>query len=97
MKFKKVSGAWNPANQKEIAGKILNIKEEGGKYKTKVYTLETEKEILDVFGSAVLDPKLEPIANVGNIVKIVFLGKKQGKDSEYKDFDVYLGNNSGGN
>lgn len=91
MKFKKYVGSWNPENQKEIVGKILNIQESGGKYNTKVYTLETENEIIDVFGSAVLDPKIKPICQIGNTIKIVFLGKKQGKDVEYKDFDIFLG------
>ncbi len=90
MKFKKVGGSWNPENQKEIVGKILNIKEKGGKYATKVYTLETKEAVVDVYGSAVLDPKILPISKIGTIVKIIFLGKKQGRDSEYKDFDVFL-------
>ena len=91
MKFKKYVGSWNIEKQKEITGKILNIEEKGGKYETKVYTLETETEIVDVFGSIVLDEKLKSFGQVGNIIKIEYLGKKKGKDAEYKDFDVYRG------
>jgi len=91
MKFKKTGISWDPQKQKEIIGKLLNIQEEGGKYKTKVYTFETEDAVVDVFGSAVLDPKIRPVCQIGNKIKIVFLGMKQGKDAEYKDFDVFLG------
>jgi len=91
MKFKKYVGSWNPDKQKEIIGKIIDVKEEGGKFNTKVYILETDDSVIDVFGSKVLDEKIKPICRIGNTVKIVFLGKKQGKDTEYKGFDVYLG------
>jgi len=95
MKFKKYVGSWNIEKQKEIIGKILNIEEKGGKFESKVYTLETENEIVDVFGSAVLDIKLKPICQIGNIIKIVFLEIKKGKEAEYKDFDVYIGEKGG--
>ena len=91
MKFKKYIGSWDIEKQKEITGKILNTEEKGGKYDTKVYTLETEDAIVDVFGSVVLDEKLKSFGQVGNTIRIVFLGKKQGKDAEYKDFDVFKG------
>ena len=91
MKFKKYVGSWNAENKKEITGKILNIEEEGGKYDTKVYTLETEDEIIDIFGSAVLDKILKPICKIGNTIRILFLGMKQGKDAEYKTYEVSLG------
>ena len=92
MKFKKTGISWDPQKQKEIIGKLLNIQEEGGKYATKVYYLETEYAIVSVFGSTVLDARIQPIAQVGNVIKVVFLGKKESKDGqEYKDFDCYLG------
>ncbi len=91
MKFKKYVGSWDMDKQKEITGKILHIEEKGGKYETKVYTLETETEIVDVFGSAVLDGILSSFGQIGNTVRITFLGKKQGKDAEYKTFEVALG------
>lgn len=92
MKFKKYVGSWNYEQNKEISGKILNIREEAGKFKTRIYVLETEENVFDVFGSQVLDDKMTNMCiKVGDFVKIVFNGMKQGKESEYKDFDVYLG------
>jgi len=91
MKFKKVIGSWNVEKQKEITGKILRVQEQGGKFDTKVYTLETDDAIVDVFGSTVLDDKIKSLCEIGNVVQITFLGKVQGKDAEYKDFDVALG------
>ncbi len=91
MKFKKYVGSWNVEKQKEITGKIIKIKEKAGKYRTKVYVLETKDEVVDVFGSTVLDEKIHSICEIGNYVKIVFLGMKQGKESEYKDYDIFLG------
>ena len=92
MIWKKVGRSWDPGEQKVIVGKLLSIQENGGKYKTKVFSLETKDAIVDVYGSAVLDAKIKPICQIGNIIKIVFLGMKNAKDGqEYKDYDCYLG------
>ena len=92
MKFKKMSGLWSPQQvDDEITGKLLHIQEEGGKYESKVYTIETENAIFNVFGSTVLDDELKIINQIGNIIRIVFKGKVQGATAEYKSFEVYLG------
>jgi len=91
MIWKKVGMSWNPQEQKEIIGKLLSTQENGGKYKTKVYTIETENAIIDIYGSAVLDAKIKPICQIGNMIKIVFLGMKKSKDAEYKDYACYMG------
>ena len=91
MKLKKVGRSWDPQEQKEIIGKLLNVEDSGGKYKTKVYSFETEDAVVDVYGSAVLDAKIKPICQIGNMIKIVFLGMRNGKDDQdYKDYDCYL-------
>lgn len=91
MKYKKVVPTWNPKKAgDQVEGIIIAIQEEGGKFQTRIYTLETETEVIDVFGSKVLDEKIKNICHPEETVKIVFLGRKQGKEAEYKDYDVYL-------
>ena len=94
MKFKKVNkNSWDFQKNKEITGKLLAIEDEVGKFKTKNYIIETEDGIEKVFGSKVLDLKIEAIAKIGNFVKIVFLGLIQPKNGgqEYKDWEIFLG------
>jgi len=92
MEWKQTGFTWNPNNDKEISGKLINIQEEGGKYKTKVYTLITEQGVVDIFGNVVLDAKIQNICQIGNDIKIKFLGMKKSQDgTEYKDFECYLG------
>ena len=61
-----------------------------GKNKSMMYDLETKESIRGVWGGTVLDSKLEMFRE-GDHVKIVFLGKKDGSDAEYKDYDVFKG------
>lgn len=92
--WKRIEGFWNPQQEKdEISGKLLQVKEEVGEFKTKGFVLETEKNIMTISGCAVLNRKMETIA-IGDFVKIVFLGEREGKDKgkkDYKDFDVLKG------
>ena len=92
MIWKKLINPWIPEKENdEIEGKLLRIDEEVGENKSMLYTLETEDSARGVWGSTVLDEKMK-IFEVGNYVKIVFLGRKKGgKKDNYKDFDVYRG------
>lgn len=91
MKFKKLTSPWKPENPNdEISGKLIKIDSEVGENKSMMYIFVTETNIQGVWGSTVLDEKMK-VFNVGNFVKIVFLGKKEGSRKEgYKDYDVYL-------
>lgn len=82
--------SWKPESPgDEIIGVLLRVEDEAGKYKSKVYHLETEDgKQLSIFGSAVLKDKLGYIS-IGDKIKIVFKGEVEGKDSKYKDFEVY--------
>ncbi len=93
IKWKKVGGIWLPQKSKdEISGKLLAVLEEVGEFKSKGYVLETEDEIRTAVGSVVLDRKIKDSGiTIGNLVRIVFLGNKQGDKSDYKDFDVFKG------
>lgn len=91
MVFKLIEpNVWKFENEgDEIIGTLLRVEEDKGKYKSRIYHLETEDgKQLSVFGSTVLNDKMSYIS-IGNKIKIVFKGKVQGKDSEYNDFEVF--------
>lgn len=90
--WKKLISPWIPEKAKdEISGKLIRIDSKVGENKSMMYSLETEKNIQGAWGSIVLDEKMK-FFKVGDFVKIVFLGKKEGNRKEsYKDFDVFLG------
>jgi len=93
MEWKKIGPLWNPENQKEIWGKLLRVEEKvevNGFTYDKLYTLETQDSVVKICGATVLDKQME-IIQVGDNVKIIYLGKKQGKEKEYNDYEVYLG------
>ena len=90
-KWKKLIDAWVPKeNGDQIEGKLLRKRSDIGKNKSMMYDLETKESIRGVWGGTVLDSKLEMFRE-GDYVKIVFLGKKDGSDAEYKDYDVFKG------
>jgi len=92
MNYKKLINPWIPEKEDDaIEGKLLRVDSEVGENKSMFYILETKESIRGVWGSTVLDEKMK-IFEVGNYIKIVFLGKKKGtRAEEYKDFDVYRG------
>ncbi|KKN40019.1 hypothetical protein LCGC14_0737900 [marine sediment metagenome] len=92
MNWKKLTGPFIPEKKgDEISGKLIKVEEEVGTNLSMFYTLETEDSISGVWGSTVLDEKMK-LFEVGNYVKIVFLGLKEGNRKEgYKDFEVHIG------
>lgn len=75
-----------------IEGRYIGKKENVGKNKSNVYTLETEDgRKIGVWGSTVLDSKFQNIG-IGKMVAIEYLGEKTGKTgSRYKDYKVGTG------
>lgn len=92
MKFKKLINPWIPENKDdEISGKLIRIDEKVGENESMMYTIETEESVRGIWGSTVLDEKMK-IFQVGDYVKIVFLGRKEGNKKEsYKDWDCFKG------
>lgn len=72
-----------------IEGVYESKKTDVGKYKSNLYTLKTAQGPVAVWGSAVLDDKMDQVPT-GTEVKIEFLGKKKTEDgsTEYKDFSL---------
>ena len=92
MIWKKLISPWIPEKKyDEISGKLIRVYEKVGKNESMLYVLETEEFVRGVWGSTVLDEMLK-IFEVGDYIKIIFLGKKEGKRKEgYKAFESYRG------
>lgn len=91
MVFQKINpgNIWKPESEgDEVIGILLRVENDAGKYKSKVYHLESDGENITVFGSKVLDD-LMLIIKPGDLIRIVFKGKVKGKDSEYNSYEVY--------
>jgi len=90
MEWKKIEPKlWKPEKvDDEIIGALIGVDSDVGKYKSKVYHLENNGEQNNFFGSTVLDDKMK-YCKIGDTIKIVYKGKKQGKNAEYDDFEVF--------
>jgi hypothetical protein len=96
MDWKKVEvgNTWDVRTAKagdEIVGLFVNKQEDVGENHSKLYTLETDKGNVSVWGTSVLDIRLANV-KIGEEVKIVYLGsvpseKRKGKN--YHNFDVF--------
>lgn len=82
-------GDQNPTwdGQGVIQGTYVKQQSGVGPNKSFLYTLETAEGPMGIWGSTVLDTKFENIP-VGCLVRVEFIGMKQGKRSEYKDYLV---------
>ena len=73
-----------------IAGIYLGMRTEVGENKANLYSLRTDKGVISIWGSTVLDTKL-PFINENDDIKIVYLGEKTGNGSrKYKDFKIQI-------
>jgi|WetSurMetagenome_2_1015567.scaffolds.fasta_scaffold203885_4 hypothetical protein len=80
---------WKPEKvDDEVSGVLVGKEENVGKFKSMVYHIERNGEQFNLFGSTVIDDKLK-YTKLGDLVRIVFKGKKKGKNAEYDDFEVY--------
>jgi len=69
-----------------ISGVLVDV--EKGDYNNKNYSIEVSPtNIITIYGTTVLDRKMKQVL-VGEMVRITFLGEKEGKKGKYKDFKV---------
>jgi hypothetical protein len=75
---------------KEIVGIYLAKEENVGSNNSNLYKLEVGEDVVGVWGSTVLDNKMN-LAKPGDEVKIVYLGKAKNPKTgrEYKNYEVY--------
>jgi hypothetical protein len=103
MAQEKIDGTWEeidaadseifhfPDDGKELTGTLLQVDEDVGTYGSKLYHIETEGGLSAVWGSQVLDRRLQRV-NIGDEIKIVYKGIRTSEKSgrEYKDFAVLV-------
>jgi hypothetical protein len=86
-----MSPTWDYKNQKELIGTFVGAETGIGPNNSNMYKFKTEKGIVGVWGTTLLDTRLKNL-EPGEEVKLVYLGKKPSpkrKGSYYHDFEVY--------
>lgn len=79
---------WDKENP--LDGVLVNVDNEVGPNKSKMYTIKTGDSETKLWGSTVLDDKLMGVPN-GTHVKIEYNGKQMGKKgTQYHDFKVFI-------
>src|SRR3990167_9375780 len=97
MAWKSVKGetnfnqVWDFDLEPVIEGKLLEKKENVGPSESNMYEVETAKGIFSVWGTTVLDNRIE-IIPVGSLVKIMYKGRKTNPKNgrSFKDFEVWI-------
>ena len=77
--------------QAPITGKLVGVKTNIGPNESNLYSLQTDKGVVGVWGSTVLDTKFAGIQN-GSMVKIEPMGKQKSEKTgrTYQDFRVFV-------
>lgn len=93
MTFEKVEvNTWKPVADNEAVEGIFVKAESGvGANNSALYHVEVDGKPVAIWGSAVLDPKMNAV-KPGDLIKIVYLGKGEAKGGHNaaKLFDVYI-------
>ena len=77
-----------------IEGKLIDRRENGGKYGNESYTLENDDGVFIVFGTTVLEDRMKSIA-IDDLIRIVFKGiEKNKRDENIKIFEVFRKRNT---
>ena len=72
-----------------IEGRLMEKRENGGKYGNASYLIENDKGVHVVFGTTVLESRMRAV-ETGDMVRIVFKGVEKNKRSEdTKIFEVF--------
>lgn len=83
---------WIPETENEfIEGVLISKKQDVGVNKSCVYVVETSLGVKNVWGSTILDSRMDLI-EVGSKIKILYkgLGEKKGGKNPPKIFKVYI-------
>ena len=86
----KFNPVWNPQEVPTIEGVLIESKPNVGKWNHTVYEVKTgDGVIYSVWGTKLLSKQLDPLP-LNSYIKIQYLGKKQGKNNAYHDYDVFV-------
>lgn len=93
MAFEKVEvDTWKPQETNEsVEGIFIKAEQNVGTNNSALYSMEVKDKPVAVWGSAVLDPKMNAV-RPGDLIKIVYLGKGEAKGGHNapKLYDVYI-------
>jgi len=80
---------WDSTSTTPLIGKYIGMKTNVGPNQSNLYNIQNEEdgEIWGVWGSAVIDSKFAEIP-LHSRVRIEYLGKKDGKRGQFKDYSV---------
>lgn len=82
---------WDYENQPEFVGTYIASQSDVGPNHSNMYDFSTPEGNVGVWGNTILDNRLKN-CNVGDEVKIVYLGKEESKKTKgrsYHNFDVF--------
>lgn len=93
MAFERVEiDTWKPQEKDEsVEGIFMKAEPEVGTNKSMLYSIDVEGKPVAIWGSAVLDTKMNAV-KPGDLIKIIYLGKGEAKGGHNapKLFDVYI-------
>lgn len=93
MTFEKVEiDTWKPLEEnQEIVGIFVKAEQNVGTNNSALYHMEVDKKPVAVWGSVVLDTKMNAV-KPGDMIKIIYLGKGEAKGGKNapKLYDVYI-------
>jgi hypothetical protein len=81
------SELWDPQESPVIVGFRSGTRYEVGPHKSTMYELDTREGLRSVWGTRVLDNKMEHVP-AGALVRIEQLGEHQGAENTYMDYSV---------
>ena len=93
MTFEKVEiNTWKPENANdEIVGIFVKAESDVGTNNSMLYHMEVDKKPMAVWGSVILDQKMNAV-KPSDMIKIIYLGKGEAKGGKNapKLYDVYI-------
>lgn len=80
---------WKPEKENDfICGVYKGIGKNVGENKQNVYHLQTDSKVISIWGSTVLNGKME-LVQVGDDIKIIYLGESPSGQRKGKDYHNY--------
>lgn len=91
MAFEEINpNIWTPTENEFLEGVLINVQEDVGENKSKLYTIENQiNGMINVWGSTVLDSRMS-LVKVGDKVRLTYkgLGEKKGGKNPPKLYKV---------
>lgn len=91
-KKQEAADAWDFEKEPELIGTYISRKANVGRHNSMLYKIKkTDGTIIAVWGSTVLDGRLEDI-EIGSMIKIMFLGDMASPSggADYHNFEVFV-------